>query len=534
MGRALEWDREPVPLSPAENKHIKEELCMNGQVLIVGAGPTGLVLALSLAKQQVPFRIIDKDDGPGQQSRAMAVMPRTLEFYDQFGFADEIVKDGIKMENAHLYIDGKEKAHLRLGSFGAGISRFTSPYSYPQDEHEKFLLEKLHEYGGEVEWNTELLSFQEMEEGVKATLLRTGTKMEEHYQYICGCDGAGSAVRHQLQLNFPGGTYEQQFFVMDIKAEGDQIGSNKLAMCMQGDEFLILMPIRSTGSSRAIGIIPASLTESEEMVTSDMVVSFMESSFGIDVKEVNWFSPYKVHHRVAERFHKGRAFLVGDAGHIHSPAGGQGMNTGIGDAVNLGWKLSAVNQGRAKQELLKSYDVERREFAEQLVKTTDSVFTRMVSSDWSNRFLRKKIAPTVVPLVNHLDWVRKKMFMILSQVKIEYSSSPVSRGKAAKTQAGIRLPYTGENYEPLQAWDWQVHVYGSATPELKAFCKDRGLALSTFSYDSVMEGKGIKMAALYFVRPDGYLGYVSPHQDVQGLQEYLARWGIIPFRDALE
>lgn len=507
---------------------------MNGSVLIVGAGPTGLVLALSLAKQQVPFRIIDKNDGPGQQSRAMAVMPRTLEFYDQFGFADEIVKDGIKMENAHLYIDGKEKVHLRLGSFGAGISRFTSPFSYPQDEHEKLLLEKLHEYGGEVEWNTDLSSMQEMEEGVKAMLLRTGEKVAEHYQYICGCDGAGSAVRHQLQVNFPGGTYEQQFFVMDIKAEGDQIGSDKLAMCMQGDEFLILIPIRNTGTTRAIGIIPASLTEREEVVTSDEIVSFMKSDYGIDVKEVNWFSPYKVHHRVAERFHKGRAFLVGDAGHIHSPAGGQGMNTGIGDAVNLGWKLSAVLQDRAKSELLDSYDVERREFAENLVKTTDSAFTRMVSSDWFNRFLRKKIAPTVVPLANYIDRVRKKLFMILSQVRIEYSSSPVSHGEAAGIQAGIRLPYIGENYKPLQAWDWQVHVYGSATAELKALCKDYGLALFTFSYDSIMEGKGIKMAALYLVRPDGYLGFVSPHQDVQGLQKYLDEWGIIPFRVELE
>lgn len=518
----------------SENEHIKEELCMNGHVLIVGAGPTGLVLALSLAQQQVSFRIIDKHDGPGQQSRAMAVMPRTLEFYDQFGFADEIVNAGIKMENAHLYIDGKEKAHLRLGSFGAGISRFTSPYSYPQDEHEKFLLEKLHEYGGEVEWHTELLSFQEREKGVKATLLCMGEKIEANYQYICGCDGARSAVRHQLQLDFPGGTYEQQFFVMDMKAEGDQIGSDKLAMCMQGDEFLILLPIRSTGSTRAIGIMPASLVAREEMVTSENIVSFMASDFGIDVKEVNWFSPYKVHHRVAEKFHKGRAFLVGDAGHIHSPAGGQGMNTGIGDAVNLGWKLSAVLQGRAKLELLDSYDVERRAFAQHLVKTTDSAFTRMVSSDWSNRFLRKKIVPTVVPLVNHLDRLRKKLFMILSQVRIEYSSSPVSHGEAADIQAGIRLPYIGENYEPLQVWDWQVHVYGSASPKLKAFCRDRGLALSTFSYDSIMEGKGIKMAALYLVRPDGYLGFVSPHQDVQGLQKYLNEWGIIPFRVELE
>ncbi|WP_163529444.1 FAD-dependent monooxygenase [Halobacillus ihumii] len=502
---------------------------MKPQILIAGAGPTGLALALSLAKQQVPFKIIDQESGPGEASRAMAVMPRTLEFYDQFNFADEFVTGGIKIEGVHVHVDGKEKAHLDLGSIGEGISRFTSPYSFPQDEHEKVLLKQLERYGVEVEWNTELLSFHETDEGTMAVLVCDGEESEQEFLYICGCDGASSAVRHQIQAGFPGGTYEQEFYVMDMKAVGAPIGSHKLAMCMHGEEFVVLLPVRSSDTTRAIGVFPDYMTAADKEITSENLVDYMQSAFSIDVKEVNWFSTYKVHHRVAEVFRKGRAFLVGDAAHIHSPAGGQGMNTGIGDAMNLGWKLAAVVQGKMKQEVLKTYETERKAFAERLVDTTDRVFTRVVSKKRANRLFRKRIAPLLIPLANRSDRARKKLFMTLSQVQIEYTKSRLSRGKVNELQAGIRLPYTGENYEALRAWDWQVHVYGGANSELRDFCQDRGLVLHTFKYDSAAEKRGFSGGAIYLVRPDGHIGFVHPDRDVQRLQKYMDDWGIVPF-----
>ncbi|MFD2924448.1 FAD-dependent monooxygenase [Halobacillus naozhouensis] len=502
---------------------------MKPQILIAGAGPTGLALALNLAKQQIPFKIIDKEGGPGEASRAMAVMPRTLEFYDQFGFADEFVNGGIKIEGVYLHVEGKEKAHLDLGKVGKGISRFTSPYSFPQDEHEKVLLKQLDRYKVKVEWNTELLSFEETDEGVLAVLICNGEEFQQEFLYIAGCDGASSVVRHQMQADFPGGTYEQEFYVMDMKAEGAPIGSHQLAMCMHGEEFVVLLPVRSTDTTRAIGVFPDSMTASAQEVTSEKMVDFMQSAFRINVKEVNWFSTYKVHHRVAEVFRKGRAFLVGDAAHIHSPAGGQGMNTGIGDAMNLGWKLAAVVQGKAKHEVLKTYETERKAFAQRLVDTTDRVFTRVVSKKRSNRLFRKRIAPLLIPLVNRSDRARRRLFTILSQTQIEYTKSRLSRGKVNELQSGIRLPYNGENYEVLRTWDWQVHVYGAANSELRNFCQERGLALHTFKYDSAAEKHGFSGGALYLVRPDGHIGFAHPDRDVARLQKYVDDWGIIPF-----
>ncbi|MBR7794697.1 pentachlorophenol monooxygenase [Agaribacter marinus] len=495
-------------------------------VLIVGAGPTGLVLALSMTKFGVPIKIIDKADGPGTSSRAMAVMPRTLEFYNQLGISGAIINESIKIKEMQLHVDGKKRARMHVGSLGTGLSPFTSPYSFPQDEHEKLLLEKLNEFGITVDWNTELLSFQEDQKCVKAKMLQAGHALEEEFAYICGCDGAGSAVRHQINADFPGGTYEQLFYVMDIKATGRPIDSQRISLCFRGEEFVVLLPVRSKNTTRAIGIFPKQLVNSRDDV--DKLVSFMEEAYQLDIKQVNWFSTYNVHHRVASHFTKCRAFLVGDAAHIHSPAGGQGMNTGIGDAVNLGWKLASVVHGKAKEELLHSYEVERRAFAERLVNTTDRAFTSVVSGSFINRLLRKQIVPRLIPLVDHSMRIKEQLFKIISQTQIEYTQSPLSSGKYMGVESGQRLPFTGDNYQTLQTMDWQVHVYGSASAQLLNFCKKRGLPLHTFSFDSIAEQKGLQKEAMYLLRPDGHIGLVHSYQDIQQLQEYLDNWGITP------
>jgi len=186
---------------------------MGNQVLIVGAGPTGLVLALWLARSQVPFRIIEKNSGPGQASRAMAVQARTLEFYRQLGIANQVIESGIRMSGGHLRRGSRVVADFQFDDIGPDISPFPFILSLPQDDHEHLLVKCLEESGNHVEWNTQLIQSRDEGSTVKVTLRKGTTEEACEFAYVCGCDGAHSTVRQELGLNFPGGTYEQLFYV---------------------------------------------------------------------------------------------------------------------------------------------------------------------------------------------------------------------------------------------------------------------------------------------------------------------------------
>jgi hypothetical protein len=220
----------------------------------------------------------------------------------------------------------------------------------------------------------------------------------------------------------------------------------------------------------------------------------------IDIKRVNWFSTYRVHHRVADCFARGRAFLLGDAAHIHSPVGGQGMNTGIGDAVNLAWKLAAVVHGRADTSLLDSYAPERIAFARRLVATTDKAFTVVTSSGAIARLLRLRIVPLLMPLFFRFRSVRRYMFRTVSQTTVNYRGSSLSEGRAGSVHGGDRLPWipassdgvVKDNFAPLTSLDWQAHVYGDATTETEAMCGKRKLSLYVFPWRPEMSRTGLQ------------------------------------------
>src|SRR4029077_2890595 len=208
----------------------------------------------------------------------------------------------------------------------------------------------------------------------------------------------------------------------------------------------------------------------------------------IEVDRVHWFSTYRVHHRVADRFGRGRAFLLGDAAYIHSPVGGQGMNTGIGDAANLAWKLAAALQGRADASVLESYEPERIAFARRLVATTDQAFTGVTSSGWIARFVRLNVVPLAVPIIFRFAATRRFMFRTVSQTGVTYRNSRLSGGRAGNVQGGDRLPWVealsngADNHAPLTSRDWQVHVYGEAAREIQAVCRERALSLHVWPW----------------------------------------------------
>jgi 2-polyprenyl-6-methoxyphenol hydroxylase-like FAD-dependent oxidoreductase len=497
------------------------------QVLIVGAGPTGLVLALWLARAGVPFRLIEKNSGPGQASRAMAVQARTLEFYRQLGIADDVVSAGFQLDRLHLRNRSRELAVAPLGDVGSGISPFPFALSLPQDDHERLLTERLRTAGKAVEWNTELTGFTQHGDGVSATLLRPGGEEIWEGEYLCGCDGAHSAVRRGLGVGFPGGTYDQPFYVADAEAAGPWSDRDITAYIAERT-FCLAFPVRERGMFRFIGVVPEALRERDDLKFDD-VCGEVEQVTGTRVTKVNWFSAYRVHHRVADNFRNRRVFLAGDAGHVHSPAGGQGMNTGIGDAVNLAWKLAAVLSRRANPVLLDSYEAERIPFARSLVSTTDRVFEAVVGHGVFSRLIRSVFAPFILPLALRFAAARRAQFRLVSQTRIAYRESPLSDGSAGQVRAGDRLPWVEgtDNFAPLASLDWQVHVYGTAPNLLLDFATGVNLPVHQWQWTTATGRAGLVRDALYLVRPDGHIGFVRSEPDVDALPVYLDRFGVV-------
>jgi 2-polyprenyl-6-methoxyphenol hydroxylase-like FAD-dependent oxidoreductase len=498
-------------------------------VLIVGAGPTGLVLALWLTRLGVRVRIVDRTEEPGTTSRAVAVQARTLELYRQVGLADAVVARGRKAGAANLWVAGKPVAHAVFGDMGAGLSPFPYALIFPQDEHERLLIDRLAEASVEVERGTELLDFEEATGRVRARLKRPdGAREVCEAAYIAGCDGAHSTVREGLKIGFLGGVYAHLFYVADVEARGVAM-NGEVHVALDTTDFLAVFPLRGERRARLVGTVRREAERQRETLSWNDVSKRVIEWMHVDVERVHWFSTYHVHHRVADRFRKGCAFLLGDAAHIHSPVGGQGMNTGIGDAVNLAWKLAASLHGRADASLLDSYEPERIAFARRLVATTDQAFTGVTSPGAIARRVRLDIVPLLIPLLFKLTPVRRFMFRTISQTAVSYRGSSLSEGRAGTIHGGDRLPWVeadvnglGEdNFTPLASLDWQVHVYGNAAPGIRAMCERRRLPLHVFPWRPETGRTGLRRNAVYLVRPDGYVALADPTSSATAVTSYL-------------
>ncbi len=509
------------------------------RVLIVGAGPTGLVLALNLARRGVPFRIVADAGGPGEESRAMVVQARTLEFYRQLGFAEALIAEGIVVPDLHLREAAgggrlHEMVRLNFTDLGYGISPYPFALTYPQDDHERFLIKQLAAAGIEVEWNTRLTSFdsgassraQDDKGSVAVTLVGPRGNEQVEVEYLCGCDGAHSAVRETLGLGFAGKTYDQLFFVCDAKV--DAPFDHDLYVTLGEYALMLMFAVRSTGMRRLIGLAPSGRSESDA-ATFESIRGYVEPLLGAHVTDVNSFAIYRVHHRVAERFRCGRVFILGDAAHIHSPAGGQGMNTGIGDATNLGWKLADVVTGRGSERVLDSFEEERIGFARALVATTDRAFTAIVAPGTRGALTRRVLAPLLLAASTRLASVRHLFFRVVSQTQIRYPDSTLSEGKAGGIRGGDRLPWVADldNFAPLRSLGWQVHVYGDAGPHITAAAERSGVKVHAFAWGAGARNAGLARNAAYLVRPDGYVALALPDDDGARLESYANRIGLV-------
>jgi 2-polyprenyl-6-methoxyphenol hydroxylase-like FAD-dependent oxidoreductase len=496
------------------------------KVLIVGAGPTGLAVALWLTRLGVPVRIIDKTTEPGTTSRALAVQARTLELYRQMDLTEEVLRRGHRTPAVNLWVKGERAARVPFETVGEGLTPYPFLLIFPQDEHERLLIDRLEALGVSVERRTELLGFEDRPEGVTAHLRQEGQHPEDvETAYIAGCDGARSTVREGMGTGFPGGTYRQLFYVADVDAAGPAV-DGELHVDLDEADFLAVFPLSGEGRARLIGTVRDERADNSETLRFEDVSSRAIEHLKVSVRRVNWFSAYHVHHRVTASFRKGRAFLLGDAAHIHSPAGGQGMNTGLGDAINLAWKLSEVIAGRAPHTLLDSYEQERIGFARRLVATTDRAFSFATADGPMADVLRTRVAPFVIPRVMGIDAVREYLFRTVGQITLNYRRGPLSAGLAGRVHGGDRLPWvkleTGDNFQTLTALSWQVHVYGAAVPELCDWCAGRRLPLTVFSWRSEHEAAGLARDAVYLLRPDTYVALAEPSASTGALNQYCA------------
>lgn len=503
-------------------------------ILISGAGPTGLFLALWLTRLGVRLHIADPKPAPVAETRAIVVQARTLEFYDQLGLGADALGRGRHFDRLNLFVRGRWRGALRLRGVGDGLTPHPYLYILTQDQNEAMLVDQLARLGVHVDWETTVKGFTQDGGGVTATLERHGLEEAVRASFIAGCDGAGSVVRRTLGLPLSGGTYEQRFYVADVTLGGAvREGDVNLSL---DDRFLAFFPMPEPGRHRVVGQLPPGAPEDASF---ELVRAALEANGLTRVRQLHWFSTYRVHHRVADRFRAGRAFLLGDAAHVHTPVGGQGMNTGLGDAANLAWKLAQVVHG-GPPALLGSYEPERRPFAVSLVNTTDRLFTGIVQNSPAARFFRLVALPTLAPRLFRARAVRRLLFLTVSQIRLHYPHSPLSVGRAGKVRGGDRLPWvrlpdgrsnpesrnpeSRSNFDALRSLAWQVHAYGPPDPALLAWCARLELPLHVFPFGAAARKAGLKAQAAYVVRPDGYVGLVCPASDRAALDAYAARW----------
>jgi hypothetical protein len=289
-------------------------------------------------------------------------------------------------------------------------------------------------------------------------------------------------------------------------------------------DFCLAFPVRSSKTVRLIGIVPSEY-ENKEDIGFTNVEDAVARNMKIKINEVNWFSTYHVHHRVVPQFSKGRVYLAGDAAHVHSPVGGQGMNTGIGDAINLSWKLAAVLKGSCTDKLLETYDLERLPFAQKLVKTTDRMFQIVTSRSLLGAAWRSFIFPHLFPIIFKHQILREYLFRFVSQIKINYRDSWLSVKNSGTLKGGDRLPWikaeSSDNFELLTSLAWQVHVYGNAKTQVTSMLKKQNIPLVEFAWSIDTKNKGLIENAAYLIRPDGYISVIDTTENGDQIENML-------------
>ncbi|EKV19034.1 FAD binding monooxygenase, putative [Penicillium digitatum PHI26] len=464
--------------------------------------------------------------------------------YRQLGLTEDLLALGYKLPSTNLWINAEHKAHIPLGNFGRELSPYPFMLSVPQDDHERMLEKRLNDVGIRVERGTKLQGFVDHGLSITATLFRESDKSSTTHEasYIAGCDGAHSAVRQGISAIFEGETYKPLFYIADVEGKSDNHFNGEGNVVLTNDTFNLVVPYNKAGHVRLVGITmphnddddKRESSEHENLITFDDVLPQIMHVMDIKITKVNWFSTYRSHHRVADKFRSNRAFLVGDAAHIHSPVGGQGMNTGIMDSINLAWKLATVLKQtnmteEAKQQLLDSFESERRSFAMTIVKSTDAGFKTLTSKGFFPHILRNWLIPYLVPLLLKFDFARARIFRGASQLVCNYRGSTLCQSGKGSVQPGDRLPWVEindvDNFSTLRDVSWQLHIYGDSVTEFEKWAREMKVKVFTFHWHDQYGKVGLVKNAVYLLRPDQYIAGIFEGSSVNGLVEYFTTRG---------
>jgi len=545
--------------------------------LIVGAGPTGLALAAQLRAAGARFRVVDRLHDRGRESRALGVQARTLELLQTIGLGEPLAARGSTATRLVLHLDGRPAARVTLGDIGATDTRFPFILFVSQAETETLLAEHLGAAGVTVERGVELVGAEPGADDVRC-VLRSGHGREERVRasYLVGCDGAHSAVRRLAGVPFEGGSYPEEFALGDVEADGPLtpgainsfVGPGVAMIFPLGRPTTWRVIAMSASASAGAGASAGASAGAREGVRGadgdarDLSLAELQAMVdgptrgAVRLRDPAWLTRFRLHHRQTARYRAGRLFLAGDAAHIHSPVGAQGMNTGIQDAWNLGWKLALVARGAADPRLLDSYEAERWPVGRFLLRYTDRAFgtlTRVTSSGALAAWARRAVMPTVLPRAFASGRLRATVFRFVSELGIRYRRSPaVTEGEPrlrGGPRAGDRLPDARLTLDGRDVWLQQAIVgprlalllcgdaeawdarrltdLGARHPGLLAVHRLTSRATSGALVDErgdVLARLGARDAAQYLVRPDGHVAFRCAGRDLRALERYLNAW----------
>src|SRR3954451_1843146 len=501
-------------------------------VLVVGAGPTGLTLAAQLSAFGVPVLLVDAATDRVHESRALAVQPRTLEVLRPFGISDELVARGNRGVRLRITAGGRV-ARTALFDIGADDTAYPFLLFVSQAETEAVLAEHLTGQGIGVHRGVRLESFHQDGDRLLCRLRDAdGGPRTIAARWVVGCDGARSTVRAQAGIAFTGGRYPQTFCLADLSADGLETGAVNTYLAAGGPLFFF--PLGSPAPWRLITFVPEGGPR-EGPIPLERLQRLVDEATGgaVHLHDPVWTSAFRVSHRGAQRYRAGRAFVAGDAAHVHSPAGGQGMNTGIQDAVNLGWKLGLVCRGAAPEELLDSYDAERRPVGQEVLRFTDRAFTAATANGVLMRILRTRLVPYLLPVALRLRPGRRLAFRTVSQLGIRYRRSPAvqpSRGpsKGSSPRPGDRLPdiRVGQRWlsEELAGPAFALLTTGIDDAEVADLRTGFAPWLVVRVLDVTAARRfGLRRSGWLLIRPDGHVAARDTGTGVAGAQRYLAR-----------